>query len=65
MKKNEFIKKLIRRSNYMDKLVYVTVDGGRREIIKLKPEKKKYYNSLEYYRDIKRTSNINIYFEIW
>ncbi|WAX06669.1 hypothetical protein BF344P1_00039 [Bacteroides phage BF344P1] len=65
MKKNEFIKKLIRRSNYMDKLVYVKVDGGRREIIKLKPKKKKYYNSLEYYRDIKRTSNINIYFEIW
>jgi hypothetical protein len=49
----------------MDKLVYVTADGGRREIIKLKPKKKKYYNSLEYYRDIKRTSNINIYFEIW
>lgn len=40
MKKNEFIKKLIRRSNYMDKLVYVTVDGGRREIIKLKPKKR-------------------------
>lgn len=65
MKKNEFIKKLIRRSNYMDKLVYVTVDGGRREIIKLKPKKKKYYNSLEYYRDIKRMSDINNYFEIW
>lgn len=65
MKKNEFIKKLIRRSNYMNKLVYVTVDGGRREIIKLKPKKKKYYNSLEYYRDIKRMSDINIYFEIW
>ena len=40
MKKNEFIKKLIRRSNYMDKLVYVTADGGRREIIKLKPKKR-------------------------
>lgn len=64
MKKNEFIKKLIRRSNYTDKLVYVTVYGGRREIIKLKPKKKKYYNSLEYYRDIKRMSDINI-FEIW
>jgi hypothetical protein len=49
----------------MDKLVYVTVDGGRREIIKLKPKKKKYYNSLEYYRDIKRMSDINNYFEIW
>lgn len=65
MKKNEFIKKLIGRSNYMDKLVYVTVYGGRREIIKLKPKKKKYYNSLEYYRDVKRMSDINIYFEIW
>lgn len=64
MKKNEFIKKLIGRSNYMDKLVYVTVYGGRREIIKLKPKKKKYYNSLQYYRDIKRMSDINI-FEIW
>lgn len=40
MKRNEFINKLIRRSNYMDKLVYVTADGGRREIIKLKPKKK-------------------------
>lgn len=40
MKKNEFIKKLIGRSNYMDKLVYVTAYGGRREIIKLKPKKK-------------------------
>lgn len=63
--KNRFIKRLIGYSHYMDKLVYVTADGGRREIIKLKPKKKKYYNSLEYYRDIKRTSNINIYFEIW
>lgn len=61
MKKNEFIKKLIGRSNYMDKLVYVTVYGGRRKIIKLKPKKKKYYNSLEYYRDIKRMSDINIF----
>lgn len=40
MKRNEFINKLIRRSNYMDKLVYVTADGGRREIIKLKPKKR-------------------------
>lgn len=63
--KNRFMKRLIGNSHYVDKLVYVTVDGGRREIIKLKPKKKKYYNSLEYYRDIKRTSNINIYFEIW
>lgn len=62
---NRFMKRLIGYSHYVDKLVYVTVDGGRREIIKLKPKKKKYYNSLEYYRDIKRTSNINIYFEIW
>lgn len=63
--KNRFMKRLIGYSHYVDKLVYVTVDGGRREIMKLKPKKKKYYNSLEYYRDIKRTSNINIYFEIW
>lgn len=61
MKKNEFIKKLIGRSNYMDKLVYVTAYGGRREIIKLKPKKNKYYNSLEYYRGIKRMSDINIF----
>ena len=40
MKRNEFINKLIRRSNYMDKLVYVTADGGRREIKKLKPKKR-------------------------
>jgi hypothetical protein len=45
----------------MDKLVYVTAYGGRREIIKLKPKKKKYYNSLEYYRGIKRMSDINIF----
>lgn len=63
--KNRFMKRLIGYSHYVDKLVYVTVDGGRREIMKLKLKKKKYYNSLEYYRDIKRTSNINIYFEIW
>lgn len=63
--KNRFMKRLIGYSHYVDKLVYVTADGGRRKIIKLKPKKKKYYNSLEYYRDIKRTSNMNIYFEIW
>ena len=40
MKKNEFIKKLIRRSNYMDKLVYVTVDGGKKGNNKVKAEKK-------------------------
>lgn len=63
--KNRFMKRPIGYSHYVDKLVYVTADGGRRKIIKLKQKKKKYYNSLEYYRDIKRTPNINIYFEIW
>lgn len=63
--KNRLMKRIVGYSHYVDKLVYATVDGGRRKIMKLKPKKKKYYNSLEYYRDIKRTSNINIYFEIW
>lgn len=52
--KNRFMKRLIGYSHYVDKLVYVTVDGERREIMKLKPRKKKFYNSLEYYRLYKR-----------
>lgn len=52
--KNRFMKRLIGYSNYVDKLVYVTVDGGRREIMKLNPRKKKFYNSLEYYKAIQK-----------
>lgn len=52
--KNRFIKRLIGYSHYVDKLVYVTVDWGRREIMKLKPRKKKFYNSLEYYKAIQK-----------
>ena len=50
MKKIRFIKSLIGYSHYVDKLLYVTVDGGRRDIMKLKPKQKKFYNSLKYYK---------------
>ena len=40
--KNRFMKRLIGYSHYVDKLVYVTVDGGRREIMKLKPGKRSF-----------------------
>lgn len=52
--KNRFMKRIIGYSHYVDKLVYATVDGGRRKIMKLKPRKKKFYNSLEYYKAIQK-----------
>lgn len=51
---NRLMKRIIGYSHYVDKLVYATVDGGRRKIMKLKPRKKKFYTSLEYYRAIQK-----------
>jgi hypothetical protein len=48
------MKRIIGYSHYVDKLVYATVDGGRRKIMKLKPRKKKFYTSLECYRAIQK-----------
>lgn len=52
--KNRLMKRIIGYSHYVDKLVYATVDWGRRKIMKLKPRKKKFYTSLEYYRAIQK-----------
>ena len=52
--KNRLMKRIIGYSHYVEKLVYATVDGGRRKIMKLKPRKKKFYTSLEYYRAIQK-----------
>lgn len=52
--KNRLMKRIIGYSHYVDKLVYATVDGGRRKIMKLKPRKKKFYTSLECYRAIQK-----------
>lgn len=52
--KNRLMKRVTGYSHYVDKLVYATVDGGRRKIMKLKPRKKKFYTSLEYYRAIQK-----------
>lgn len=64
MKKNKFIKSLIGYSNYVDKLVYVTVDGGRREIIKLKPKRKRFYNSLAFNRSLQKMIGKKSMFEL-
>lgn len=38
--KNRLMKRVIGYSHYVDKLVYATVDGGRRKIMKLKRNEK-------------------------
>lgn len=64
--KNRFIKRLTGYLHYVDRIVYVTIDGGiRMEMKKFKQKKKKYYNSLKYYRDIKILLMQNKNFETW